>query len=113
MNCVISWNQGHCWSESKKKDDRESVVDKGAGGHPLLTVSCPDPCNLGWPQPDITWMHMGGQKKEAGTELDEEEHAALSLAAASWAQKTQYYRSDVKHMQKFQTGAGAGTQLSW
>lgn len=73
----MSWNQGHCPSVSKKKDDREFVLDNVTGSHLLVTISCPNLSNLGFPQPDIPWIHMGGQEKEAGAELDEDEHVAL------------------------------------
>lgn len=73
----MSWNQGHCPSVSKKKDDREFVLDNVTGSHLLVTISCPNLSNLGFPQPDIPRIHMGGQEKEAGAELDEDEHVAL------------------------------------
>lgn len=73
----MSWNQGHCPSVSKKKDDREFEVDNVTGSHLLVTISCPNLSNQGFPQPGIPWIHVGGQKKEARAELDEDEHVAL------------------------------------
>lgn len=50
----------------KKKDDREFVVDNVTGSHLLVTISCPNLSNRGFPQPGSTWEV---RKKKQGQNL--------------------------------------------